>query len=90
MGNTHFCQSCSMPIDKPELKGTEKNGSKSDEYCTYCYQHGSFVNPDMTFDEMKKMVKEQMEIRNIDTGIINLALGNLPHLKRWRSEKILI
>jgi radical SAM superfamily enzyme len=84
-----FCQSCSMPLDNPALRGTEKDGSKSVEYCSYCYQNGSFINPDMTLEEMKTLVKEQMEKMKIDTGIINLALGSLPHLKRWKSSAVL-
>jgi len=31
-----FCQSCGMPLN-PEVLGTEKDGSKNEEYCTYCY-----------------------------------------------------
>lgn len=54
-----------MPLDKPEMMGTEKDGTKSKEYCTYCYQHGAFVNPSMTLPEMTKMVKEQMEKRKL-------------------------
>jgi hypothetical protein len=42
-----------MPIDKPELMGTEKDDSRNKEYCTYCYQNGSFVTPNMSLDVMK-------------------------------------
>jgi radical SAM superfamily enzyme len=77
-----------MPLDKPELLGTEKDGTKSNEYCTYCYQNGSFVNPNMKLDEMKVLVKEQMEKRKIDSSIINMAVSSLPHLKRWRAELV--
>jgi radical SAM superfamily enzyme len=86
MENKKFCQSCSMPIDDPALKGTEKDGIRSNEYCTYCYQNGSFVNPGMTLNEMKVLVKEQMEKRKIDSHIINMAVGSLPNLKRWRAR----
>ena len=86
MENQTFCQSCSMPLDKPELFGTEKDGSKSKEYCTYCYQNGAFMNPNMTLDEMKTLVKSQMEKMKIDTSIINLAIGSLPSLKRWQAK----
>lgn len=75
-----------MPLDKPEMMGTEKDGSKSNEYCTYCYQNGAFVNPNMKLEEMKILVKEQMEKRKIDTGIINMAVSSLPNLKRWRTK----
>jgi hypothetical protein len=86
MENKQFCQSCSMPLDKPELLGTEKDGTNSTEYCTYCYQKGAFINPNMSLDEMKKLVKEQMEKMKIDTGIINMAVNSLPSLKRWRAK----
>lgn len=87
MENKTFCQSCSMPLDKPELLGTEKDGSKSHEYCTYCYQNGAFINPNMTLPEMKTLVKEQMKI---DTGIIDMSVNSLPNLKRWRTASAVI
>jgi radical SAM superfamily enzyme len=86
MENKIFCQSCSMPLDKPEMMGTEKNGTKSKEYCIYCYQNGAFMNPGMTLNEMKTLVKTQMEKMKIDTGIINMAVSSLPNLKRWRAK----
>ena len=73
-----------MPIDHTELAGTEKDGTKSSEYCIYCYQKGAFLNPDITLDELKKMVRRQMKIRKMDEAIINMAVGSLPALKRWR------
>lgn len=88
MENRNFCQSCSMPLDKSEIMGTEKDGSKSKEYCTYCYQKGAFVNPNMTLDEMKTVVKEQMEKRKIDSSIITMAVNSLPNLKRWRNQMV--
>ncbi len=84
MENKQFCQSCSMPLDKEELLGTEKDGSKNQEYCSYCYQNGAFISPNMTLDEMKLLVKEQMEKRKIDQRIINMAVNSLPFLKRWK------
>lgn len=83
----HFCQSCSMPIDNPEMQGTEKDGSKSKEYCVYCYRNGTFINPEMTLGEMKVLVKEQMEKMKIETGVINMAVNSLPGLKRWSASK---
>lgn len=84
MENKNLCQSCSMPLDKPEMMGTEKDGSKSNEYCVYCYQNGAFINPNMTLEEMKILVKEQMGKRKINTNLINMAVSSLPNLKRWR------
>ena len=82
-----FCQSCSMPLDNPELPGTEKDGSKSQEYCKYCYQNGAFINPDMTLKEMSSVVITQMEKMNIDSKTIDMAVSSLPHLKRWKTSE---
>ncbi len=78
-----FCQSCSMPLDNPEMRGTEKDGSPSEEYCTYCYQGGRFTNPDMTVDDMKNFIEKEMRRRNIDVAIVNKAMDSLKGLKRW-------
>lgn len=86
MENKFFCQSCSMPLDNPELLGTDKDGSKSHEYCKYCYQNGAFVNPNMSIKEMTSLVINQMEKRNIDPKIIDMAVSSLPNLKRWRAK----
>jgi hypothetical protein len=82
-----YCQSCSMPLDNPEMLGTEKDGSKSNEYCKYCYQQGALVNPNMTLKEMTELVISQMEKMNMDSKAIDLAVSALPNLKRWRSTK---
>ncbi|HEX6190911.1 MAG TPA: zinc ribbon domain-containing protein [Chitinophagaceae bacterium] len=80
-----FCQSCTMPIDNIADRGTEKDGSKSSEYCKYCYQNGALINPNMTFEEMKSLVISQMKKMNLPPGIIENSIKSLPYLKRWRS-----
>ncbi len=87
METKKFCQSCSMPLDKPEMRGTEKDGTPSSDYCTYCYQHGAFLSPGMTLEEMKVLVKTQMEKMNIDSALVKRAVKSLPHLKRWNKVK---
>jgi predicted amidophosphoribosyltransferase len=85
MENNNFCQSCSMLLDKPELLGTEKDGSKNKEYCSYCYQKGSFTTPNITLGEMQAMVKQQMGKMKMDTSIIDMAVSTVPNLKRWKN-----
>jgi radical SAM superfamily enzyme len=82
----NICQSCSMPLDEVDMRGTEKDGSASKEYCKYCYQKGEFVTPVMTLQEMSEAVKTQMEKRNIPQNTISLALRTLPYLKRWHQQ----
>lgn len=86
MENRTFCQSCSMPLDNLEMVGTEKDGSKSKEYCRFCYQDGVFTNPNMTLEEMTSLVKTQMKKLQITQETIDLAVSSLPNLKRWRNN----
>lgn len=88
MENKNFCQSCSMPLDSLDVAGTEKDGSPSTEYCKYCYQKGLFINPNMTLEEMKTIVKTEMGKKNIPSGIVEKAINVLPFLKRWKKVPI--
>jgi len=83
-----FCQSCTMPIDNADDRGTEKDGSKSTEYCRYCYRDGAFIMPEMTFNEMKALISMQMQKMGLPDEIIQKSLKSLPHLKRWQSLKV--
>ncbi|MDR0443335.1 MAG: zinc ribbon domain-containing protein [Treponema sp.] len=44
-----ICQSCEMPMDGPSKFGTNADGSKSDDYCVYCWKNGRFTEPNKTF-----------------------------------------
>jgi hypothetical protein len=72
-----------MPINNIEDLGTEKDGSKSNLFCKYCYHDGAFTDPDMTLAQMKSIVLNQMHKLNLADNIIQQSLNNLPHLKRW-------
>lgn len=78
-----------MPIDDVTLRGTEKDGTKSAEYCKYCYVDGAFVNPEMSIDDMSDIVKTQLLKMQAPENIIKLSVNSLPHLKRWRNTTIL-
>lgn len=41
-------------MEDDSLYGTEKDGSKSNDYCGYCYENGEFVKPNETMEECKK------------------------------------
>lgn len=80
-----FCQSCTMPIDNLADRGTEKNGTKSIEYCKYCYQNGNFTDATMTMEKMKTIVTSQMEKMKLPDDVVQKSLAALANLKRWRS-----
>lgn len=83
-----FCQSCTMPIDNMEDRGTEKNWIPSDLYCKYCYQDGAFTNPDMTLEQMKKITEAAMYQQHIPENIIQRSMKMLPSLKRWNKHAV--
>lgn len=82
-----FCQSCGMPLNGEKLKATESNGIKSKDYCKYCYKNNGFINPEMSLDEMKNVVKMYMEKRKFPSYMIEKAVNVLPVLKRWKSKQ---
>ncbi len=77
-----------MPIDNIADRGTEKNGSASDEYCKYCYQHGAFTTAGITMEEMKAFMQSKMQEMKIPAHIVQQSLEMLPHLKRWEKSTI--
>jgi len=80
-----MCQSCSMPIKKDELKGSEADGSLSQKYCHLCYQRGKFTTPDMTVDQMKEIVRKVLhEQKHWPNFLAKMAAGNIPRLERWQ------
>ena len=86
MENVKFCQSCGMPLDKEEVKGTQKNSLKSDEYCKYCYGNGVFKHPKMNLEGMKKNVETQMKKLEHHEYAIQKAITILPSLNRWKTK----
>lgn len=83
-----FCQSCGMPLEKPEDHGTGKDGKKDDDYCFHCLQAGKFTEPDITMEEMIDKVVGYMENHDdIPKGQARpMLVVFMPTLKRWRGE----
>lgn len=87
--NMKFCQSCGMPLTDEALFGANRDGSKNEDYCVYCYKKGAFVQ-ECTMEEMidscasicvregaypdEKTAKAEME-------------RFFPMLKRWSKAK---
>jgi len=83
-----FCQSCGMPMgDTNELYGTEKDGTKSPDYCTYCYANGAFT-ADCSMEEMIAFCVKPM-VENSPGMTEEAAKGMMrqmfPALKRWKA-----
>ncbi len=86
------CQSCGMTLYSDDVKGSEQDGSKSEEYCTYCYGNGTFLRP-MTLEEAIEHNIEHLNEWNEDSGVsitpdeARAQLREfLPTLKRWKAK----
>ncbi len=78
------CQSCAMPMSKdPEGGGTERDGSKSVNYCSLCYKNGAFTSPDMTASDMQAFVKNKMKEMGFPGFLAGLFTARIPKLERW-------
>jgi len=80
-----FCQSCGMPMkNDPEGGGTNSDGSRNDEYCSYCYQRGAFTSPDFSAEEMQSFCVAKLRERGVPWVLAWILTRNIPRLKRWR------
>lgn len=80
-----FCQSCGMPLSEQVL-GKESDGSKSHDYCQYCYNDGHFTS-DISMNEMIDFCVPHMVEGN--PGMTEEAAREsmrkfFPMLKRWK------
>ena len=84
-----FCQSCGMPLTgAPQELGTEKDGTPNPEYCTYCYQNGTFTR-ECTMQEMIDFcapIMAQSHPGMTEAEASSRMLGFFPQLKRWKKE----
>ena len=82
-----FCQSCAMSMEKPEMFGTYADGSKSEAYCTYCFQNGKFAEPGISMREMINKCVTIMDQRKImpEDKARDQMVKTIPFLKRWKT-----
>lgn len=85
-----FCQSCGMLMPDDQLYGTEKDGSKTADYCTYCYQAGAFTE-DVSMDEMMAISLKHMkeggvleQMGQTEAQAEQMMKEFFPQLKRWQ------
>jgi hypothetical protein len=79
-----FCQSCAMPMEKPDDFGSNSDGSKNEEYCCYCYKNGKFTEPDITMAQMITKCESIMKQMHISEVQIEQTKAFIPMLKRWK------
>jgi hypothetical protein len=83
-----FCQSCGMPLQKPEDFGSAADGSRTHDYCHHCFQEGAFTDPHI---DMQGMISKCVTLM-AQQGIMPEAQAKafmtevIPNLKRWKGK----
>lgn len=88
MENEKCCESCGMPMgETDEMYGLEANGSKSADWCKFCYENGAFTQPDLTLAEQIAQCTELMvnEFGFERADALLQCQEGLPTLKRWKT-----
>lgn len=81
-----FCQSCGMPLQRPEDFGTASDGFRINDYCRYCFTNGTFTNPDISLPGMTELCVGVMVQRGMPQAKARALMSDvLPKLKRWRT-----
>ena len=80
-----FCQSCGMPMKRdPQNGGTNSDGSKNSDYCSYCYKDGVFTSPEIdTPQKMQQFCIKKMKEMGMPGFVAWFFTRSIPKLKRW-------
>jgi hypothetical protein len=79
-----FCQSCGMPMDQdPGHGGTEKDGTRSIQYCSYCYENGAFKDNFQSASEMVHFAREKLREQGYGWWKRWFYTSHIPQLARW-------
>lgn len=88
MPENGFCQSCAMPFLNIEDRGTNADGSRSADYCRYCFGDGRFLQDYTNSDDLvatcAPMMAKSCHISVEEAE--NCMSAILPSLKRWQKQ----
>lgn len=82
----YFCQSCGMPMNSEKDRGTNKDRSKSEDYCRYCYENGEFSSEETMEEMIESCIPFTLEAEAYpDEKTAREAMfAYFPTLKRWK------
>ena len=82
---SQFCQSCGMPMKKdPQQGGSNNDGSKNEDYCSFCFQAGVFTQAEFTAKQMQDFCIDKMQEMGMPRFLGWIFTRNIPKLKRWQ------
>ena len=83
MKNDNNCGSCRAPLKNEDVLGTNSDGTKNKEYCSFCYQEGKWVH-DVSMEEFMTLVLPRMPFPEPISRM--LLKKGMPKLKRWATN----
>jgi len=74
-----------MPMKRdPQNGGTNSDGSKNSDYCSYCYKDGVFTSPEIdTPQKMQQFCIKKMKEMGMPGFVAWFFTRSIPKLKRW-------
>ncbi len=81
-----FCQSCGMPMVRPEDFGTTADGWRQNEFCHFCFAGGEFLQPHATVEQMiEYVIRPMVEATGMPEAEARaVAEEMIPSLARWQ------
>lgn len=77
--------SCGMPLKRdPQQGGTNADGTRSEKYCSYCYQDGRFTYECDDVKEFQEFCREKMIEGGHSRFMAWLFTRGMKRLERWR------
>ena len=67
-----------------DCRGSESDGSKSEKWCSLCYENGAFIGADCTLEEMITIVDRALQEQGSWFGLRWMARKQIPSLERLR------
>lgn len=84
-----ICQSCGFPFTA-ETRGTNRDGTKNNDYCISCFKNGQFTDHHLTMHELERRYLEMAQEHNeISLEEARQIIRTLPDLKRWKMTNLL-
>lgn len=81
----NICQSCGMHIDNSNQRGTNEDKTLNEDYCTYCYQNGTFLYDDTMEQKVEKCIRFHIDENTNENAARKKLLNYFPTLKRWKN-----
>ena len=85
---SQVCQCCGMPMRRdPRKGGTNADGSLNTEYCSYCYEKGVFLSPEIdTAEKMQAFCIQKLKEKGVPGFVGWILTRKIPKLKRWAGQ----